>query len=148
MSYTQLLYHIIIRTKASKPTLSIEYSDDLYRYIWGIIKNYNSILYRINGVEDHIHLLTSIHPSISLADFIREIKVSTSKRLKQISGFEKFTGWGEGYAALTYSAKDKDLIINYINNQREHHKKISFKEEYSEFLAQLGFTLDERYWER
>jgi putative transposase len=148
MSYTQLLYHLVIRTKASQPTLSLEHSDDLYRYIWGIIKNKNSKLYRINGVEDHVHILLSLHPTIAVADFIRDMKAESSKMLKRTPGFENFTAWSEGYAALTYCLKDKDMIINYIKNQREHHKTVSFKDEYVAFLEEMGLTLDERDWNR
>ena len=148
MSYVKLLYHIVIRTKASKPVLSLEHSDDLYRYIWGIIKNKNSVLYRINGMEDHIHILLSIHPTLALSDFIRDIKAESSKMLKRTVGFERFSAWGEGYAALTYSLKDKDMIINYIINQREHHKKQTFKDEYVVLLKEIGLVLDVRDWNR
>ena len=148
MSYVQLLYHVIIRTKASQPALSLEHSDELYRYIWGIIKNKNSLLYRVNGVEDHIHILFSLHPTIALSDFMREMKAETSKMLKRTVGFEKFTAWSEGYAALSYSLKDKEMIINYIKNQREHHKTISFRDEYVDFLKAMNLELDERDWNR
>jgi len=76
-SYRQLLYHIIFRTKDSKPTIKQDHVGQLYAYITGIIRNKNSHLYRINGVENHLHILTEIHPSIVLADFVREIKVSS-----------------------------------------------------------------------
>jgi REP element-mobilizing transposase RayT len=148
MSYVRLLYHAIIRTKASQPVLSLEHSDELYRYIWGIIKNKNSLLYRVNGIEDHVHILFSLHPTISLSDFMREMKAETSKMLKRTTGFEKFTAWSEGYAALSYSLKDKDTIINYIKNQREHHKTISFRDEYENFLKEMGLESDERDWNR
>ena len=148
MSYVQLLYHVIIRTKESKSTLSLEHSDELYRYIWGIIKNKNGVLYRINGVEDHVHILLSLSPTIALSDFMREMKAETSKMLKRTVGFEKFTAWGEGYAALSYSLRDKDMIVNYIINQREHHKQITFRDEYVAFLKEMGLELDERDWNR
>jgi len=148
MSYVQLLYHIIIRTKASQPVLPLEHSDELYRYIWGIIKNKNSVLYRINGMEDHVHILLSLHPTIALSDFMREMKAETSKMLKRTVGFEKFTAWSEGYAALSYSLKDKNMIVNYIKNQREHHKAVSFKDEYVTFLNEMKLELDERDWNR
>ena len=148
MSYVRLLYHAIIRTKASQPVLSLEHSDELYRYIWGIIKNKNSLLYRVNGIEDHVHILFSLHPTIALSDFMREMKAETSKMLKRTAGFEKFTAWSEGYAALSYSLKDKDTIINYIKNQREHHKTISFRDEYENFLKEMGLESDERDWNR
>ena len=148
MSYTQLIYHVVIRTKGSNRTLSLDYSDDLYRYIWGVIKNKNSVLYRVNGMEDHVHILFSLHPTIALSDFMRELKTETSKMLKRTVGFEQFTAWSEGYAALTYSLKDKDMVVNYIKNQREHHKIVSFKEEYILFLKDMGLDLDERDWNR
>ena len=148
MSYVQLLYHVVIRTKASQSVLSLEHSDELYRYIWGIIKNKNSVLYRVNGMEDHVHILFSLHPTIALSDFMREMKAETSKMLKRTVGFEKFTAWSEGYAALSYSLKDKEKIINYIKNQREHHKTASFRDEYVAFLKEMNLELDERDWNR
>ena len=148
MSYTQLLYHAVVRTKASEPTLSLEHSDELYRYIWGVIKNKNSVLYRVNGMEDHVHILFSLHPTIALSDFMRELKVETSKMLKRTVGFEQFTAWGEGYAALTCGLKDKNMLVNYIKKQREHHKTLSFREEYAVFLKEMGLDLDERDWNR
>jgi REP element-mobilizing transposase RayT len=148
MSYVQLLYHVIIRTKGSAPALSPEHSEELYRYIWGIIKNKNSVLYRINGMQEHVHILLSLHPSIALSEFMRDMKAETSKMLKRTAGFEKFTSWSEGYAALSYSMKDKDMIINYIKIQQEHHKKISFRDEYIAFLREMGLELDERDWNR
>ena len=83
MSYVQLIYHVVIRTKASKPTLSLEHSDQLYRYIWGIIKNKNSVLYCMSGMEDHLHILFSLHPGIALSDFMHDLKAETSKMLKR-----------------------------------------------------------------
>jgi len=143
-----LVYHAVIRTKMSEPTLSLEHSDELYRYIWGIIKNKNSVLFRINGMEEHVHILFSLHPTISLSDFMRELKVETSKMLKKTTGFEQFTAWGEGYAALTYSYRDKNIITNYIKNQREHHKTVSFREEYVNLLKEMELELDERDWNK
>jgi REP element-mobilizing transposase RayT len=148
MSHVQLLYHTVIRTKANTPVLSLSHSDDLYRYIWGIIKNKSGVLYRINGTEDHVHILLSLPPTIALSDFMREMKAESSKMMKRTAGFENFTAWSEGYAALSYSLRDKDMIINYIKNQREHHKKVSFREEYLTFLREMGLELDERDWER
>jgi putative transposase len=88
-SYRQLLYHLVFRTKESLPTLNQENADQLYAYISGIIKNKNSHLYRINGVENHLHILTDLHPSIALADFMRDVKVSTSLWIKERKSFPR-----------------------------------------------------------
>ncbi len=148
MSYVQLLYHIVIRTKASRPVLSLKHSEKLYRYIWGFIKAKNGVLYRVNGIEDHLHMLVSLHPTLALSDFMRELKASTSKWLKGVEGFENFEAWGTGYAALTCNVRDKNTVINYIKKQREHHRKISFRDEYIEFLKEMELELDPRDWYR
>ena len=112
-SYRQILYHIIFRTKGSEKTLPLEYSRELYAYIMGIIRNKDCFLYRINGMEEHVHILSDLHPSIALADYVRDIKSSSSLWLKRNISFPDFEGWADGYAALTYAHRDKDLIVNY-----------------------------------
>ena len=147
MSYIQSLHHIIIRTKYSKNVLPIEHSDDLYRYIWGYLKNKKSFLYRINGMPDHIHILVGIHSTIALADFVKELKTSTNAWLKgNKDKFHNFDSWGKKYAAFTIRYQDKDTVIEYIKNQREHHKKESFEDEYRRLIAENGIDIDEQYF--
>ena len=145
-SYHQLLYHIVIRTKDSKKVIDPAQSKQLFAYIGGIIKNKNSHLYRINGIENHFHLLTGIHPSIALADFIRDIKVSTSVWMKNCGYFPHFEGWSDKYGAFTCSYGDCGNIIAYIMGQQEHHKKESFESEYRRLLIEYGVMIDERYF--
>jgi len=145
-SYRQILYHLIFRTKYSQKVLNLEHSEDLYKYIGGIIKNKKCFLYRINGMEDHIHILSDLHPSIALADYMRDIKTATSIWIKDSGNFPGFMGWADGYAALTYALRDKEMIINYIKNQREHHKSNTFEEEYRKLLNEFGIEIDERYF--
>ena len=147
MAYTQILYHIILRTKHSEPCIAQENVTSLYNYIWGIIKNKKGKLYRINGIEDHIHILSDLHSSFSLADFVKSIKVATSLWLKQSPDFPDFKGWAEGYAAFTYSYKEKDVIINYIKNQQEHHKKEDTHDELKRLWIENGMEPDARYFE-
>jgi REP element-mobilizing transposase RayT len=97
-------------------------------------------------MEEHIHFLSDLHPSIALADFMRDLKTSSSLWLKQNKNFPEFDGWAEGYAALTYSYREKDIIINYINNQQEHHKIESFTEELHRLLEEQGVEIDEQYF--
>jgi len=145
-SYRQILYHIVFRTKDSRKTLVPEHSRELYAYIMGIIKNKNCFLYRINGMEEHIHVLCDLHPTIALADYMRDLKTSTSIWLKQSGKFSEFEGWADGYAALTYSWRDKEMIVNYIKNQQEHHKKESFDDELRRLLKEQGVEVDEKYF--
>ena len=145
-SYKQIIYHIIFHTKDARNTLSPGHSEELYSYIAGIIKNKNCFLYQINGVEDHLHFLSDLHPSVALADYLRDIKTSSSAWLKKHPGFPNFSGWSDGYGAFTYAFRDKNMVSNYIKNQREHHKKESFIEEYRRLLKEHGIEIDERFF--
>lgn len=114
-------------------------------YIWGILKESNCHLYRINGVEDHLHIATHIHQSVALADLVKNIKIASSQFIKAENLFKNFTGWQEGYGAFTYSYREKDLLIDYVKNQEEHHKIKTFKEEFISLLHDNGVEFDEKY---
>jgi len=144
-SFRQILYHIVFCTHDRKNTLPVEYHEELYKYIWGIIKNRNGFLYRINGTENHIHILSDLHPTVALADFIKEIKTVSNTWMKSSGKFQNFSSWAAGYAALTYAYHDKEMIINYIKNQKEHHKKVSFEDELRALLEEHGIEWDEKY---
>ena len=144
-TYTQILYHIVFATKNRQRVLVQARREDLFRYIWGIVKNQNCHLYRIGGVEDHVHILSSLHPTVALADLIKNIKVASSLWIKEQQVFAGFEAWQEGYAALTHSLDEKDRLIEYIKGQEEHHRVVSFLDEYRETLRAAGMELDERY---
>jgi putative transposase len=144
-TYTQIIYQIIFGTKNRELTLTKNNREELFKYIWGLLKNKNCHLYRINGVEDHIHIVTHLHPSISLSSLVKDIKIASSDYIKTNHLFPHFIGWQEGYGAFTYSIKEKDRLIEYVKNQDEHHRIKSFKEEYIELLNEHGIEFEEKY---
>lgn len=144
-TYTQILYHIVFATKDRTPVLKSGRREDLFKYIWGILKRRNCHLYRINGIDDHLHLLVSIHPAINLAGLVKDIKTGSSKWIKQKNVFTDFVGWQEGYGAFTHSIKEKDSLIEYIKSQEDHHRKTSYKEELIKLLEEAGVVFDEKY---
>ena len=146
MSYTCLLYHIVFRTKSGKNTIPEQHEKELYAYMMGIINNKKSKLYRIGGTQNHIHLLIDIHPTNAVSDFMKELKEYSSKWLAQNPKFPNFEGWAISFAGFTYNINDKQTIINYIKNQKEHHKTITFEEEYRKLLIENGIEIDERYF--
>jgi len=146
-TYTQIFYHIVFTTKERRPVLAKERREDLFRYVWGIIKNKQSHLYRIGGVEDHIHILTSLHPTVALAAFVKAIKVGSNEWIKENRVFPDFTHWQDGYSAFTQSQHEKDRLIEYIKGQEEHHKKESFRDELRRLLKEAGIEFDEKYLE-
>ena len=145
MSYYQILYHIVFGTKYRNNTISPQHSEELYKYIWGILKNKGCTLYRINGIENHIHLLVSLHPSVALSDLMKTIKVSSSVWMKQSSFFPDFIGWQDGYAAFTCTHREKEIIIQYIKNQQSHQQNESFLDEYKRLLVENQIDFDEKY---
>ena len=144
-TYTQIIYHIVFSTKYRCRELTQKAREPLFRYIWGIIKRKSSHLYRIGGTEDHIHILSSVHPSESLASFVRDIKAVSSKWMKHRNVPRGFCGWQDGYGAFTHSMSEKDRLIKYIKEQEQHHMKISFEEEFRALLIEAGVQFDDRY---
>lgn len=144
-TYTKILYHIVFTTKNRKRILEKENRVELFKYIWGLLQNKSCHLYQINGIEDHIHIITHIHPSISISSLVKDIKVASSKYIKDQHLFRHFEGWQDGYGAFTYSSKELKTLIQYVQNQEMHHKKRSFKEEYLQILMEHGIEPDPRY---
>ena len=144
-TYTQILYQIVFSTKYRERTLTENNRDKMFKYIWGLLKNKKCHLYRINGVEDHLHIVTHLHPTVALSSLVKDIKVSSSLYIKEQNLFENFTSWQEGYGAFTYSIKEKDRLIEYVKNQEAHHRNKTFKEEYIELLNEHEIEFDEKY---
>jgi len=146
-TYTQILYHIVFATKNREPVLHKDRRDDLYKYIWGIIKKRDGHLYRIGGIDDHVHILCSLHPSITLADLLKEIKVATAQWIKANQAFPGFTHWQGGYGAFPCSGHSKERVIEYIRNQEAHHAKVSAADELKRLLSDAGIEYDPKYFE-
>ncbi len=144
-TYTQVLYQIVFGTKNNEQTMINSGQKSFYKYIWGILKNKKCHLYRINGVEDHLHIVTHIHPTVALAYLIKDIKIASSEYIKAENVFPDFNGWQDGYGAFTYSISAKDNLIEYVKNQNEHHKKVSFRDEYIGLLKEHGIEFNEKY---
>jgi len=102
-------------------------------------------MYQINGVEDHLHILSDLNPSIALSDLIKDIKISSNKFIKEQNLFPEFIGWQDGYNAFTYSYNAVPNLVRYIQNQEEHHKKATYIEEIKRLLKEHGIDYDEKY---
>ena len=111
----------------------------------GLIQNKKCTPYQINGIDDHIHIFCDLHPSIALADFIKDIKIASNLWMKDTGNFPEFVGWQDGYGAFTYSIREKDMILNYVKRQKIHHRKETFYDEFKRLLEENEVTFDERY---
>jgi REP element-mobilizing transposase RayT len=111
----------------------------------GILANKQCHCYIINGVEDHLHIVTHIHPTIALASLIKDIKISTNRFIKQNWLFPRFPGWQDGYGAFIYSYDSLPNLKRYVQNQEEHHALVTYEKEYISLLDEHGIEYDEKY---
>lgn len=144
-TYTQILYQIVFGTKYRAMTLTKESRPELFAYISGLLRKKKCKLYCINGIENHIHIITHLHPSIALSSLIKDIKLASSKFIKEQNLFPLFDGWQVGYSAFTYSQEAKINLINYVKNQEIHHRRQSFLDEYICLLKEQGIEYNENY---
>lgn len=144
-TYTQILYQIVFGTKNRRRTLTLPNRIRLFQYMTGILKSKNCHVYRINGVEDHLHIITHLHPAIALADLVKDIKLASSAFIKEEKLFRNFEGWQRGYSAFTYSPEAKHNLIRYVKNQEAHHRARTYKEELIDLLVENEVDFDRRY---
>ena len=144
-TFSQIYIQVVFAVQNRNTLINSSWQNELYKYITGIIQNKGQKLLAINGMPDHIHFLIGMKPACCLADLVREIKKSSNAFIneKQFCPF-KFE-WQEGYGAFSYSHSALDDVIRYIVNQKEHHRKISFKEEYKKFLISFNIEHDDKY---
>lgn len=144
-TYSQIYIHIVFAVKNRNSLISHEWEEDLYKYITGIVTNKGQKLIAINGMPDHIHILIGMKPSCCLSDLVREVKKASNAFVKE-KRFSRFNfEWQEGFGAFSYSHSALDNVIAYIQNQKEHHKKKSFKKEYIDFLKKFQIEYKDEY---
>lgn len=144
-TYSQIYIQVVFAVKGRQSLILPVWQEELYKYITGIIQNKGQKLLAINGMPDHIHILFGMKPDCNMSDLIREIKKSTNAFIKE-KGFVKSNfQWQEGYGAFSYSHSALHRVINYIQNQKEHHRKKDFKDEYLEFLDKFEISYNEHY---
>jgi len=142
MSTVKLLTHIVFATKRREMTINEEHCEDLYRYVTSFLKKHNCYLKRVNGIENHIHILVDIHPSISVAALVQKLKHDSSVWMAQSHLFPNWLGWCEGYFACTVSPRAQDAVIEYIKSQKQHHKVKLFDDEYMVIIEKCKYRFD------
>ena len=145
-TYTQMYTHIVFHTKSTGVVMREEDLEHVFQYIGGIIREEGAIPFAVGGVEDHIHILTTLPKTTSVADFMRVVKAKSSKWLKKVDAdYYAAFQWQEGYGAFSVSPSLKDRTAKYIFGQAEHHGIHGFREEYKGILDAYGVEYDERY---
>lgn len=144
-TYTQLFIHFVFAVQNRLGLISPRWEEDMNKYINGIIEHYGHKLYLINGAEDHTHLLVSMNPKQSPSDLMFHVKRSSSLWINDNKlTIGKFS-WQEGFGAFSFGKDQLSSKIKYVENQKEHHKKTSFMDEYLKFLKDSRIDFDEKY---
>lgn len=142
--YSQIHIHVVFAVKHRLSLIEERWEDELYKYITGIVQKRNHKLLAINGMTDHLHLCVGLNPSQSISDLVKEAKVASTNWINK-NGFcyGKFE-WQSGYGVFSYSKSQLSKVVNYINNQKIHHQKKSFVDEYLYFLKNSDKNYDPR----
>ncbi len=142
-SLAKVLLHVVFGTKQRQPTIAMNTRAELHYYVGGILRNIGCAPIIVGGVEDHVHLFFQLSRTETIAKVIESVKTGSSKWMKT-QGVSDFA-WQSGYAVFSVSVEETAAIVTYIRNQEEHHKKVSFQDEYRQFLREAGVEFDEKY---
>lgn len=144
-SFTNLLYHIIFSSEERAPVITIDHQLPLYDYIDGVIRGTGGISLGINGTEDHVHVLAKLRPDWALSDVVGDLKANATGWMHDVFPSLESFSWERGYGAFTVSQSNVDEVLDYIARQKEHHLRLSFRDEFIQFLKANGIEYVERY---
>ncbi len=144
-TYSQISIQAVFAVKNRENIISNKWRDDLHKYISGIITNEGAKSLAVGGWRDHIHIFFGLPVKTSISDFMRIIKANSSKWINEQHFVKGKFQWQEGYGAFSYTKSQRNVVINYIMNQEEHHRKKTFKEEYTELLQEFDINYESKY---
>ena len=144
-TYTSLYYHVVFSTKNRVQCISPEIEHRVWAYLGGVARKHHMTALQVGGVEDHVHALVIAPPTLAPSQIAQALKGDTSKWIHEEFPPLRSFAWQDGYGAFTVSKSSLPEVVRYIKNQREHHRKRTFQEEYLDFLRKHGIEYDERY---
>ncbi|MCC8358487.1 IS200/IS605 family transposase [Salinimicrobium sediminilitoris] len=144
-TYTEIHIQTVFAVQNRESLIRNAFKDELYKYITGIIQNNEHKVLQINGMPDHIHILFGMRPSQSLSDLMKQVKQDSSKWINNKGFVNGKFSWQAGYGAFSYAKTQLPGVIRYIQNQEEHHKTLTFQEEYINLLEAFNVKFEERY---
>ena len=144
-TYSQIYIQVVFAVQNRNALIQPDWETELFKYITGIVQKKGQKMLSINGTSNHIHFFIGMKPSCCLSDLVREIKKSSNTFIKE-KNFSKFHfQWQEGFGAFSYGHSQLTDVIHYIENQKTHHKKQTFKEEYLAFLKAFDIDFKDEY---
>lgn len=144
-TFSQIYIQIVFAVKGRENLISTVWEDELHKYIAGIIKGKEQKPIIVNGMPDHIHAFIGLRPSMAISDLVRDIKNNSTNFINDKRLVKGKFSWQEGYGAFSYAHSQIESVYNYILNQKKHHKKKTFNEEYIEFLKKFNVGYEPKY---
>lgn len=144
-SLSKILLHIVFSTKNRVEMISPDVMNDLHAYLAGICRAHGSQAFRVGGTEDHIHIACTLPRILTVSRLLEEVKKSSSKWVKINDLQQQKFAWQSGFGVFSLGQSQLETLIRYIDNQKEHHQKMTFKEELLELLQKYEIEYDERY---
>ncbi len=144
-TYTQIYIHTVFAVENRISLITDKWREELHKYITGIVQNNNHKLIAINSMSDHIHIFIGMKPIQSVSDLLQDMKENSSKWINNKKFVPGKFNWQSGYGAFSYSHSHIDKVVRYIQNQQQHHKRKTFRQEYVELLEKFNVPYDERY---
>jgi REP element-mobilizing transposase RayT len=144
-TYTQIYVQVVFAVSGRQTLIRKEHKEELHKYITGIVTNQGQKLMAINSMPDHVHILLGLKPDTALSALVREIKASSSKFINERRWVTGKFSWQEGFGAFSYGHSQLETIIRYIQNQEQHHRRRSFKDEYLALLEKFNIKFDQGY---
>jgi putative transposase len=144
-TFSSLTTHIIFGTKDRFPFLDAQIRPEMHAYLGGIVRNIQGTALIVGGAADHVHLLVRLKPTMAPAEVLEKIKSNSTRWMRAFGDMRSKFGWQKGYSAFTVSKSNIDRVVEYIASQEEHHRHVTFQEEYVRFLKEHGIEWDERY---
>jgi putative transposase len=144
-TFSQIYIQVVFAVENRNSLIQPIWEDELHKYISGIVRKKEQKLISINGMPDHIHFLLGMKPTCCLSDLVQEIKKSSNEFVNE-KKFSRFHfEWQTGFEAFSYGHSQLDKVVSYINGQKEHHKKQTFKQEYTGLLKKFNIEHKEEY---
>lgn len=144
-TYTQIYLQFVFAVKYRESLIKSSYQEKVYSFIAGLINAMGHKSYAVNGMPDHIHIFMSFNPKTSPSETIKEIKRASTNFINEKKWFLNKFRWQEGYGCFSYSQSHIDRVVKYVMNQKEHHHKVSFRDEYADFLKKFEVDYNEKY---
>lgn len=144
-TYHQIYLHTIFAVKYRQAVIEKEWKSQLFAVIGNLINETNCKTIIVNGIQDHVHCFLCLKPVVSVSELMKIVKAKSSKYINDQALTPERFEWQEGYGVFSYSQSGVDSVYNYIQNQEEHHKKQTFKDEYQNFLKKYQVTYDNQY---